>query len=226
MSNEHSNPHNESCGCSSTPEAQEQPQALLLTDTICPLLRRLHPSEGYLVGHGCELLAPEPDSGEPVSLRPDWLYASEAPGSRRQRYDMQEHAAPPQVVLELVEAGKEARRARYEALVRAPFYACYDAEEERLECFWFDEGRYRQLRPNARGQFPVPPLNALLGIWRGYYRNERRPWLRWWDSHGELLLTSGEQAAQERQLVEQEQLRTERLAALLRSLSGGTDQEK
>jgi hypothetical protein len=226
MSNEPSNLRNEACTCGSAPEAQEQPQALLLTDTICPMLRHLHPEGGYLVGHGCELLVLAREADEPVSLRPGWLYAAEAPPGQRQRYDMRQHAAPPQVVLEFVEAGAEPQRARYEQLVQAPFYACYAAEEEYLECFWLDEGRYRQLRPNARGHYPVPPLNAMLGIWRGYYRNERRPWLRWWDNHGELLLTSGEQAAQERRLVEQEQLRTERLAALLRSLSGGTDQEK
>jgi hypothetical protein len=225
MSNEPSNLREEPCACSSGAEGQEQPQGLLLTDTICPTLRRLHPAGGYLVGHGCELLVPTPEADEPVVLRPNWLYAAEGPCGQ-QRYDLRQHTAPPQVVLEFVETGQEAQRMRYEQLVQAPFYGCYDPEEERLECFWFDEGRYRQLRPNAQGRYPVPPLHALLGIWRGYYRNERRPWLRWWDSQGELLLTSGEQAAQERQLVEQEQLRTERLAALLRSLSSGTDQEK
>jgi hypothetical protein len=43
---------------------------------------------------------------------------------------------------------------------------------------------------------------------------------------GDMLLTDDEQAALERQLVEQEQWRTERLAALLRSLSSDIEQEE
>lgn len=43
-------------------------------------------------------------------------------------------------------------------------------------------------------------------------------WLRWWDSDGNLLLWSSEQAEQERQRAEQERQRAELLAAKLREL--------
>jgi hypothetical protein len=190
------------------------------------LLQWRHPEGDYLVGYGCDLLAAAPDAAAPLVLRPDWVYVPAVPANQERRYDLRQNATRPQVVIELVSADGEAQRTRYEAHIQAAFYGCYDAETEYLECFWFDDGRYRQLRPNAQGRYPVPPLGALLGIWRGYYRNTRRAWLRWWDTNGDLLLTSSEQAEQERRLVEQEHLRTERLAALLRSLSGGTDQEK
>jgi hypothetical protein len=54
-------------------------------------------------------------------------------------------------------------------------------------------------------------LGVELGIWQGQYQNVTLPWLRWWDSQGNLLLTGDERAEQERQ-------RAERLAAQLRAL--------
>lgn len=43
-------------------------------------------------------------------------------------------------------------------------------------------------------------------------------WLRWWDTEGNLLLWSSEQAEQERQRAEQERQRADILAAKLREL--------
>jgi CelD/BcsL family acetyltransferase involved in cellulose biosynthesis len=52
----------------------------------------------------------------------------------------------------------------------------------------------------------------------------RSAWLRWWDSSGNLLLWGSEWIEQQRQQVEQEKQRAERLAAQLRAL--GVEPEK
>jgi hypothetical protein len=48
-------------------------------------------------------------------------------------------------------------------------------------------------------------------------------WLRWWDSQGNLLLWSSEQAQQERQRAQQERQRADLLAAKLRELGVDPD---
>jgi phosphodiesterase/alkaline phosphatase D-like protein len=52
-------------------------------------------------------------------------------------------------------------------------------------------------------------MGVELGIWQGHYKNAELPWLRWWDSEGNLLLTGEERAEQERQRAEQERQRAE-----------------
>ncbi|EDZ94732.1 conserved hypothetical protein [Limnospira maxima CS-328] len=88
------------------------------------------------------------------------------------------------------------------------------------------------------GGDPIHPMGVELGIWLGQYGNLELPWLRWWDSQGNLLLTGDERARierqraeqaeqrfeqaevelqQERQRAEAERQRAERLAELLRA---------
>ncbi len=85
---------------------------------------------------------------------------------------------------------------------------------------------------NERGHYPIEAMGVELGIRLGQYGNLELPWLRWWDSQGNLLLTGDERARIEHQGAEterlraekaelelqQERLRAERLAELLRSL--------
>ncbi|ULB48079.1 hypothetical protein H4N54_12495, partial [Limnospira fusiformis KN01] len=62
-----------------------------------------------------------------------------------------------------------------------------------------------------RNHYPIPEMGVELGIWSGIYQNVELPWLRWWDSDGNLLLSSEERAERERQ-------RADRLAARLQEL--------
>jgi hypothetical protein len=52
-------------------------------------------------------------------------------------------------------------------------------------------------------------LDVALGIWPGTYQNLELPWLRWWDSQGNLLLTGAERAELERERAELERERAE-----------------
>lgn len=76
---------------------------------------------------------------------------------------------------------------------------------------------YQKCEPNERDRDPVEPLGIELGIWQGEYMNQPLPWLRVWNSVGELLPTGDERA-------EQESARAERLADKLRSLGINPDE--
>jgi hypothetical protein len=66
-------------------------------------------------------------------------------------------------------------------------------------------------------------LDLWLGIWSGERLGQTINWLRWWDSQGNLLLWSSEQAQHERLLAQQERQRADVLAAKLRELGVDPD---
>jgi hypothetical protein len=78
-------------------------------------------------------------------------------------------------------------------------------------------------RSRRKGHYPIGNLGVELGIWQGEYFNQDLPWLRWWDSDGNLLLDGDERAKQESLRANQEKLRSDQLAAKLREL--GIDPE-
>lgn len=88
--------------------------------------------------------------------------------------------------------------------IRVPFYGIYKVATASVEVYHLVDGRYRLLASNERGRYPIPSLEVELGLWQGRYQNAELPWLRWWDSQGNLLLTTEERA--------------ERLAAQLRAM--------
>lgn len=97
----------------------------------------------------------------------------------------------------------------YEQAIRVPFYGIYEVARASVEVYHLLNGRYSLLPTNERGHYPIPPLGVELGIWQGRYNNVELPWLRWWDSEGNLLLTGEERAERERQRAEQERQRAE-----------------
>src|SRR5262249_47357782 len=120
----------------------------------------------------------------------------------------------------------------YERGIGIVYYAIYEVKPGRVEVYRLQGGRYRRVRANRRGHYPISPLGIELGIWRGVYQHQDLPWLRAWDSRGRLLPSAEERAEAERlraeaaeeqveqaqQQIEQAQERTERLAAQLRAL--------
>jgi hypothetical protein len=69
----------------------------------------------------------------------------------------------------------------------------------------------RRLLSKGEPSSRIPTMAVELGIWQGEYLNQNLPWLRWWDSSGNLLLSGDERA-------DREQQRADRLAAKLREL--------
>ena len=210
---------------------QEHPQSIILTDSIGPVVERLHPDGQYAIGQDCGIYWRETDPPERGAEAPDWFYVPNVPptldGFRRSYVLWREHMAPF-IALEFASGNGEEERDRtplsvaadgtttkpgkfwvYERIIRIPYYGIYEMRTGNLEVYHLIDFVYRRMEPNERGHYPIPVLDVELGLWQGSYQNQELLWLRWWDSQGNLLLTGSEQVEIERARVEQERERAE-----------------
>ncbi|MEH1834654.1 MAG: Uma2 family endonuclease [Nostoc sp.] len=203
---------------------QEHPQSILLTDSIKPILEKRHPDGQYCIGQDSSIYWRITDPPEKGAEAPDWFYVGNVPptldGQTRRSYVLWREFIAPLIVLEFVFGDGTQERDKtpwkgkfwiYEQVIRPPFYGIYEVNKASVEVYELIGGEYHLLTANEHGHYPIPPLEAELGIWQGQYQNMELPWLRWWDLQGNLLLTGEERAEQERQ-------RADRLAEQLRSL--------
>ncbi|UKO96375.1 Uma2 family endonuclease [Nostoc sp. UHCC 0870] len=217
---------------------QEHPQSILLTDSIRPILQQLHPDGQYCIGQDSGIYWRMTDPPEKGAEAPDWFYVGNVPpsldGQPRRSYVLWREFIAPLIVLEFVSGDGTEERDRtpwkgkfwiYEQVIRPPFYGIYEVNKASVEVYHLIDGQYQLLPVNERGHYPIHPLGVELGIWQDSYQNMELPWLRWWDSQGNLLLSGEERAEQERQRAEQEsqraekeRQRSERLIAQLRAL--------
>ncbi|MBP0018936.1 MAG: Uma2 family endonuclease [Cyanobacteria bacterium SBLK] len=221
---------------------QEHPQSILLTTSLRPLLDRLHPDGQYDIGQDSGIYWKVTHPPLKGCVSPDWFYVPNIPpllnGQIRRSYVLWQERIPPSIVLEFVSGSgavvaercrsEERDRTRetgkfwvYETQIQPEYYGIYEIRRESVEVYRLVNGRYRLLTPNARGHFPINPLNVELGIWQGRYQNRTLPWLRWWDSEGNLLLAGEERAEQERREKEQAQIELQQLRD--RSIAMGLD---
>jgi Uma2 family endonuclease len=209
---------------------QEPPQSALLTESLEPVLQRLHPDGQYCIGRDCGIYYRPTDPPLAGCKAPDWFYVPDVPplldGQVRRSYVLWQELVAPQVILEYVSGdGTEERDPTpqtgkfwgYERVIRPDYYGIYEVNPGRIEMHYLRNRRFRRMEPNERGHYPIEPLGVELGIWQGRYENLELPWMRWWDAQGQLLLTGRERAERERQ-------RADRLAERLRAL--GVDPEQ
>jgi Uma2 family endonuclease len=217
---------------------QEHPQSILLTSAIRPILDQLHPDGRYCIGQDSGIYWRLVDPPERGAEAPDWFYVSNvAPlldGQYRRSYVMWKEVVAPLIAIEFVSGdGSEERDTTspflspeakagkfwvYEQAIRIPFYAIYEVQKASVEVYELVAQRYQLVRPNDRGHYPIPPLGVELGTWQGKVDNQTLPWLRWWDSNGDLLLTGEERADNEKQRADIEKQRADRLTAKLREM--------
>jgi Uma2 family endonuclease len=201
---------------------QEHPQSILLTDSIRPILQQLHPDGQYCIGQDSGIYWRMTDPPEKGAEAPDWFYVGNVPpsldGQPRRSYVLWREFIAPLIVLEFVSGDGTEERDRtpwkgkfwiYEQVIRPPFYGIYEVNKASVEVYHLIDGQYQLLPVNERGHYPIHPLGVELGIWQDSYQNMELPWLRWWDSQGNLLLSGEERAEQERQRAEQESQRAE-----------------
>lgn len=211
---------------------QEHPQSILITDSIKPVLEQLHPNGQYCIGQDSGIYWRLTDPPEKGAEAPDWFYVPHVPptlnGKMRRSYVLWKEYIAPLIVIEFVSGdgseerdktspsqvngGKVGKFWVYEQAIRVPYYAIYEVAKAQVEVYHLFDNNYQLMRPNGRGNYPIPPLSVELGIWQGVYQNAELPWLRWWDNAGNLLLTGEERAELEKQ-------KRERLVEKLRSLS-------
>jgi Uma2 family endonuclease len=209
---------------------QEHPQSILLTDSIEPILQKLHPDGQYCIGQDSGIYWRITEPPERGAEAPDWFYVPNVPptlnGLVRRSYVLWQEYVAPLIVLEFVSGNGAEERDKtpitgkfwvYEQAIRVPFYGIYEVKKASVEIYQLVRGKYELISVNERGHYPIEPLNVELGIWPGRYQNLELPWLRWWDNQGNLLLTGWEQT----QLAE---ARAERLAAKLRELGVNPDE--
>ena len=186
---------------------QEHPQSLLLTDSLGPVVKRLHPDGRYAIGQDCGIYwkdRPTSRTRGRVSglvLRPRRPADPRRPDEAVLRYVERIRAAPDRPRIRL---GQRVRGTRSDADV-GQVLGLRAGHLARL--LWDLRGRSRQdrdvplrhdhfepLPPNDRGHFPINGLGVELGIWRGLYQNLDLPWMRWWDNKRNLLPTGFELA--------------------------------
>ncbi|NEP79141.1 MAG: Uma2 family endonuclease [Okeania sp. SIO3B3] len=240
---------------------QEHPQSILLTDSIRPVLEKIHPDQQYCIGQDSGIYWRVTEPLERGAVSPDWFYVPNVPptlnGKFRRSYVLWKEVVPPLIAIEFVSGdGSEERDKKppirgengatkkpgkfwvYEKIVQPRFYAIYEVEKSKVEVYKLEGKKYELVKANERGHYPISDLGVELGIWSGSYQNVELPWLRWWDSEGNLLITNEEgrvedrqkieqerqRAEQESQRAEQERLRAEKLAEKLRAM--GIDPEE
>ncbi|MBD2437465.1 Uma2 family endonuclease [Nostoc sp. FACHB-110] len=223
---------------------QEHPQSLLLTDSITDVLQQLHPDHQFAIGQDCGIYWRLTEPPEKGAEAPDWFYVPNVPpmlnGKFRRSYVLWQEYVAPLIVLEFVSGDGSEERDKtpltgkfwvYEQAIRVPFYGIYEFSKASVEVYHLVDGKYQLLPANERGHYSIPPMGVELGIWQGQYKNMTAPWLRWWDTQGNLLLSSDEKSQQlTSQLeevssqLEQEQEKAERLAEKLRQMGIDPDQ--
>lgn len=216
---------------------QEHPQSLLLTSSIRPVLDQLHPNGQYAIGQDCGIYWRLTDPPERGAEAPDWFYVPDVPpllnGQVRRSYVMWKEIIAPLIAIEFVSGdGSEERDTTspltgddekagkfwvYEQAIRIPFYAIYEVQKASVEVYELIGNHYERVAPNQQGHYPIGSMGVELGIWEGQQYNQTLPWLRWWDSQGNLLLTAEERAQREKK-------RADRLAARLRELGIDPDE--
>ncbi|MEO1126639.1 MAG: Uma2 family endonuclease [Cyanobacteria bacterium J06639_16] len=214
---------------------QEHPQSLILTDSISPVLQRLHPDGQFAIGQDCGIYWRQVEPPEKGAEAPDWFYVPHIPplldGQVRRSYVLWREYITPVIALEFAsgdgsqerdttplsrsttrESGKPGKFWVYEQVMRIPYYGIYLIGQGELEVYHLVDTRYQRMTPNDRGHYPIAPMQVELGVWQGSFLNQpEQAWLRWWDTDGNLRLTGREQAAQE---ASKRQALTEKLKAL------------
>ncbi|TAG65046.1 MAG: Uma2 family endonuclease [Oscillatoriales cyanobacterium] len=190
---------------------QEHPQSILLTDSITPILERIHADGNYCIGQDSGIYWRLTDPLEKGAEAPDWFYVPNVPptldGKFRPYYVLWQEFISPLIVLEFVSGNGAEERDRTPLLRSGAFYGIYEVSKASVEVYHLIEDRYQLVAANDRGHYPIPQLGVELGIWQGTYQNMELPWLRWWDSEGNLLLSGAQRA--DRAEDELEQLRAQ-----------------
>jgi Uma2 family endonuclease len=186
---------------------QEDPQTILLTDSILPVLQRLHPDGDFLIGRDCGIYWRVTDPPLRGVKCPDWFYVPGVPrspaGTFKRSYVLWQEWIPPLILLEIVSGDGSVERDRtpyegkfwvYEKVIGSKYYGIYDAYPGHIEMYHRVENRFERLPANERGRYPIAEMGVELGLWRGEFLGWDVEWMRWFDAEGNLILTGHETA--------------------------------
>ncbi len=113
---------------------------------------------------------------------------------------------PPDVVIEIVsnrKGGEADDKLQDYAHLGVPYYILWDPfrrlSKRRLRVYERRGDNYVLQKEKW-----LASLKLGVGLWRGTFEDLQEVWLRWYDEDGQLFLTGGERAKQERQRADQE----------------------
>lgn len=147
---------------------------------------------------------------KPIVKAPDWFYVPQVypltEGAIRRSYTPNLEGEPVAVVMEFLsetEGGELSLRSTppygklffYEKILKVPTYITYDPYQLSLEVRYLENDKYQLQKMDENNRVWIPELELFLGIWYGERLGQTNYWLRWWNSSGNLLLWSSEQAA-------------------------------
>lgn len=141
---------------------QEHPQSILLTDSLAPILQRLHPDGNYAIGQDSGIYWRSTSPPEKGSEAPDWFYVPNVPplldGDYRRSYVLAREQQVPAVIIEFAsgdgseerdntplagtESGGVTKPGKfwvYEQVIRAPYYGIYEVQTSKLEVYRLEE---------------------------------------------------------------------------------------
>ena len=203
-------------------DATENSQSMLLKESLSPLLSQLYPEDRYFIGADVGIYWRLVEERLRGAKSPDWYLVTDVPhlldGEFRRSYVMWHEQRLPLIVLEFAPSYSTEEHDRtpeegkfwvYENRIRPTYYGIFWTDRAELEMYHHTGKKFKRMKPNKRGHFPIAPLPVELGMWPGRYVDDDSTWLRWWDAQGNLLPTAEERA--------------ERLAAKLRDLGVDPD---
>ncbi len=198
------------------------PQAALLSETLRPVLDRLHPDGHYLLGADNALYWRHTVAPKRGRIVPDWFYVPGVPplldGIPRRSYVLWQERVPPRVVFEFVSRNGKEERDRtplkgkywsYEKVLHVPYYGIFDPFKETVTLLQFLGGHYEPMAAGADGLVLIEPLGVKAGVWHGTYAGMETCWLRFFTLDGAMLPSLEDTAEYERQQATVERRRAE-----------------
>ena len=221
-----------------TENEREQFQMLLLRDSLQQYWRGRQ--DFYVAGNmfvyysatqARQILAEEAEPERPrrAFRGPDLFVVLNVDGSfRRQKWVVwDEGGRYPDVIFEFLSPStrridQTTKKTLYEQTFRTREYYWYDPFDPREFQGWRlgpDNG-YQAMTPDTRGWIWSPTLHLWIGHWEGTYLSDPATWLRFYDPHGQLVLTSQETAEAAEQRAAAAEAELARLQTELARLRG------
>src|SRR5262249_7549948 len=145
---------------------RDLPQSILLSQSIWPVLERIHPDRQFAVGQDSGIYWRLTDPPEKGAIAPDWFYVPGVPpdldGHYRRSYVLwKEHISPAVVMEYAADRGDKERDTTpregkfwiYEQAIHAGYYAIFLVETGELEVYRLEGTRYRRLAPGPEGRY-------------------------------------------------------------------------